>query len=88
MAVTPSNAPQTVHITTIEGARLGVARVRHPTSGVQCLAFTTMEGRRLALVPRDTISDLRQRLWQLSAVDGNSYTLGPIDIAVVRKLAA
>ncbi|MGD9960378.1 hypothetical protein [Nocardioides sp.] len=62
--------------------------MRHPTSGAQCLAFSTLEGRRVALVARETVSDLRQRLWQLTAPDGSSYTLGPIDIAVVRNLAA
>ena len=79
---------QNIQVVTLEGARLGVARVRHPSSGVQCLAFTTPEGRRVALVARDAVTDLRTRLWCLAATDGSSYTLGPIDIAVVRNLAA
>ncbi|CUR57055.1 hypothetical protein NOCA2390009 [metagenome] len=79
---------QIVQIVTLEGTRLAVARVRHPSSGVQCLAFTTSEGRRIALVAREAVTDLRTRLWQLTATDGSSYTLGPIDIAVVRNLAA
>ncbi len=83
-----ARARQNVQIVTLEGARLGVARVRHPSSGAQCLAFTTPEGRRVALVARDAVSDLRTRLWRLTAADGSSYTLGPIDIAVLRNLAA
>lgn len=81
------SAPR-VHVVTLEGARLGVAKVRHPTSGVECLSFTNPDGRRVALVPRESVTGLRQRLWRLSAADGVTYTLGPVDIAVVRNLAA
>lgn len=88
MATKPFQAAQTVQIITLEGERLAVARVRHPSSGLPCLSFSTSDGRRVALVSRETVSGLRQRLWQLAATDGGSYTLGPIDIAVVRNLAA
>ncbi len=88
MTSTSSHVSQSVQIVTLEGTRLGVARVQHPTSGVLCLSFTTPEGRRVALVAREVVTHLRQRLWQISAADGSSYTLGPIDIAVVRNLAA
>jgi hypothetical protein len=84
---TTLHAEPSVQIETLEGDRLGVARVRHPTSGVQCLSFTGPEGRRVALVPRQSITDVRQRLWQLAATDGASYTLGPVDLAMLRKLA-
>jgi hypothetical protein len=87
MAAKPFVGISRVQVVTLEGARLGVARVRHPTSGVQCLSFTNPDGRRVALVSRESVTDLRQRLWQLSAADGVSYTLGPVDIAVVRNLS-
>jgi hypothetical protein len=77
-----------VHVVTLEGARLGVARVRHPASGAQCLSFTNPDGRRVALVSRESVTDLRQRLWKVSATDGVTHTLGPVDIAVLRNLAS
>jgi len=88
MATTSLDGAPTVHVLTLEGARLAVSKVRHPRSGVPCLSFTDREGRRVALVPREAVTSLRQRVWQLSAKDGASYTLGPVDIAVLRNLAA
>lgn len=88
MTVQPLMSASRVHVVTLEGARLGVAVVRHPTSGAACLSFTSPDGRRVALVARESVTDLRQRLWQLSEANGMTYTLGPVDIAVVRNLAA
>jgi hypothetical protein len=87
MTVMPFSAAPTLHIETLEGDRLGVSRVRHPASGVQCLSFTGPEGRRVALVPSKAIMDVRQRVWRVASTTG-TYTLGPVDMAMLRKLAA
>ncbi len=81
-------ASTTMSLETLEGDRLGVSRVRHPTSGVQCLSFTGPEGRRVALIPNKSISDVRSRVWQVTVTNGASYTLGPVDMAMLRKLAS
>ena len=88
MTAAASRPASTVQVVTLEGARLAVARVRHPSSGVQCLSFSNPDGDRLALVPRASVRQHRQRLWRFRAVDGASYTLGPIDMAVLRRLAS
>ena len=87
MSARSSRLPSSVHVVTLEGARLGVARVRHPTTGVQCLAFSGPDGSQVALVPRESVTSVRKRLWQFTANDGRAYTLGPIDLAVLRRLA-
>ncbi|CUR58676.1 hypothetical protein NOCA2530035 [metagenome] len=87
MTVMSYNAAPTVHLETLEGERLGVSRVRHPSSGIQCLSFTGPEGRRVALVPSKAIMSVRQRVWQVASTAG-TYTLGPVDMAMLRKLAA
>lgn len=84
----PASRPApTIQVVTLEGKRLRVARVRHPSSGVQCLAFSNHDGDRVALIPGKSVREHRQRLWRLAATDGASYTLGPIDLAVLRRLA-
>ena len=88
MTVIPFNAVATVQIETLEGVRLGVSQVQHPTSGVRCLSFTGPEGRRVALVSRQLVSEVRQRVWQVCVSNGTSYTVGPVDMARLRRFAA
>jgi hypothetical protein len=82
------DAVPNMHLETLEGHRLGVSRVQHPTSGTHCLSFTGPEGRRVALVSNKVISGLRQRVWKMTAPNGSTYTLGPVDMAMLRKLAS
>ncbi len=88
MAVRSQGVVPIMRLVTLEGAQLGVTLTRHPKTGVMCLSFTDERGRRVAMVPRESVLGMRERLWQLAAGDGASYTLGPVDIAMVRKLAS
>jgi hypothetical protein len=76
-----------VQLVTLEGARLNVARVRHPRTQVACLAFSNPEGHVVAVVPRELVASVRDRLWQVSSKDGFKHTLGPVDVALLRRFA-
>jgi len=76
-----------IQLVTLEGVQLSVGRVRHPRTQVACLAFSNQEGRILAVVPREIVAAVRDRLWRLATKDGVIHTLGPVDVAVLRRYA-
>jgi len=85
--VSARNPGLLMELVTLEGVQLSVAKVRHPRTQVSCLAFSNQDGRVLAVVPRELVAGVRDRLWQLSTKDGASYTLGPVDVALMRRYA-
>ncbi len=88
MTAAPITTDSAVHLETLEGVRVRVSRARHPATGADCLVFAGPGGQRLALHSNRSIAARRDRVWQMSVTDGASYTLGPVDMARLRKLAS